>query len=102
MAPSLGESFGNAVVEAQLAARPVVATGVQGHLETVQHEETGLLVPPSDAAALADAVEQLLLDEELADTLSQRARAVALASFTAERYRERLLQVLGSIVDAHR
>ena len=102
MAPSLGESFGNAVVEAQLAARPVVATAVQGHLETVRHEETGLLVPPSDAEALADAVERLLLDEELADTLSQRARTVALASFTAERYRERMLQVLGSLVDAHR
>jgi len=102
MAPSLGESFGNAVVEAQLAARPVVATAVQGHLETVRHEETGLLVPPSDAEALADAVERLLLDDELADTLSQRARTVALASFTAERYRERLLQVLDSLTEAHR
>jgi glycosyltransferase involved in cell wall biosynthesis len=102
MAPSLGESFGNAVVEAQLAARPVVATAVQGHLETVRHEETGLLVPPSNPEALADAVEQLLLDEEQADTLSQRARTVALASFTAERYREQVLRVLGSLVHAHR
>jgi glycosyltransferase involved in cell wall biosynthesis len=102
LAPSLGESFGNAVVEAQLAARPVVATAVQGHLETVRHEETGLLVAPSDAEALAEAVERLLLDEELADALSERGRTVALASFTAERYRTRVLSILDSLVGAQR
>ena len=46
IAPSLREGFGNFVVEAQLAARPVVATAMEGHLETVADEETGLLFHP--------------------------------------------------------
>ena len=44
--PSLREPFGNAVVEAQLSSRPVVATSALGHLESIDDEETGLLVPP--------------------------------------------------------
>ena len=56
VAPSLQEPFGNVVVEAQLAGRPVVAAAAYGHLESITDVETGLLVPPGDAAALAEAV----------------------------------------------
>jgi glycosyltransferase involved in cell wall biosynthesis len=97
LAPSLGESFGNAVVEAQLARRPVVATAVQGHLETVQDGQTGLLVPADDAAALADAVARLLDDPALADTLARTGREVALRSFTAERYRSEIVRLLAAV-----
>jgi len=99
LAPSLGESFGNAVVEAQLAMRPVVATAVQGHLETVVDGETGLLVVPDDADALADAVARLLEDDDLAAGLAHRGRAAALASFTAERYRSGVLRELTALLD---
>lgn len=97
LAPSLGESFGNAVVEAQLALRPVVATAVQGHLETVRDGETGVLVPPSDAGAIADAVVRLLEDHVLADTLARRGREVALESFTAARYRLEMMRLLTAV-----
>jgi glycosyltransferase involved in cell wall biosynthesis len=60
LAPSLGESFGDAVVEGQLARRPVVVTAVQGHLETVEHGVSGLLVPVRDPAATAAAVVRLM------------------------------------------
>lgn len=102
MAPSLGESFGNAVVEAQLARRPVVATSVQGHLETVVDQQTGLLVPPSDPDALAAGVARLLDDQGLADALAERGREVALASFTAERYRSEVLRLLHEVATRHR
>ena len=102
LAPSLGESFGNAVVEAQLAGRAVVATSVQGHLETVRDEETGLLVPPGDAEALAAAAERLLRDDALADELARRGRQEALGSFTAQRYREQVIGLLRSLVEGHR
>ncbi|WP_234412075.1 glycosyltransferase family 4 protein [Nocardioides sediminis] len=103
LAPSLGESFGNAVVEAQLACRPVVATGVQGHLETVRDGETGLLVPWGDPRALADATARLLEDEALAQSLARRGRGVALESFTAARYREEMSRLLGTVAGrAHR
>lgn len=94
LAPSLGESFGNAVVEAQLARRPVVATAVQGHLETVEDEATGLLVPPKDPSALAAAVMRLEADAALRDRLAGTARAHALAHFTAQRYRDAMLGLI--------
>jgi glycosyltransferase involved in cell wall biosynthesis len=97
LAPSLGESFGNAVVEAQLAQRPVVATGVQGHLETVREGETGLLVAPGDADALADAVARVLDDESLALGLARRGRDVALERFTAARYRSEMARLLAAV-----
>jgi len=56
LAPARAEPFGNAVVEAQLAGRPVVATAQQGHLETVADGETGLHVPTEDPEAMARAL----------------------------------------------
>ncbi len=61
--PSLSESFCIAALEASAMGLPVVATNVGGLPETVIAGETGLLVPPGDAAALADALIALLQDE---------------------------------------
>lgn len=94
VAPSLGESFGNAVVEAQLAGRPVVATAVQGHCETVTDGETGLLVPPQDACALADALEELLVDTDRADLLAHAGQRSALARFGSDRYRSAMEEIV--------
>lgn len=87
IAPSLGESFGNAVVEGQMACRPVVATAVQGHLETVSDQETGLLVPCEDPAALADAIGRLIDDPQAARRMARRGHDRALAQFSSQRYR---------------
>ena len=81
VAPSLGESLGNAVIQAQLAGRPVVASDVQGHTESVVDGETGLLVPAGDPDALAAAVAGLIDDPGRAAQLAEtgprsRARAV--------------------------
>jgi glycosyltransferase involved in cell wall biosynthesis len=87
VAPSLGESFGNAVVEAQLAGRPVVATAVQGHCETVTDGQTGVLVPPQNPGALAEALEELFADTERTDRLADAGRRSAMARFGSDRYR---------------
>ncbi len=58
--PSLAEGFGVALVEAMAAGKPVVATAVGGMKEMVQNGENGILVPPADAAALAEAILSLL------------------------------------------
>ncbi len=58
--PSLEEGFPNAVLEAMAAGKPVVATRVGGVPEAVVHGETGLLVPPKDPEALAEAICWLL------------------------------------------
>ncbi len=80
------EAFGRVIVEAQAMGRPVVATAHGGALETVSSGETGLLVPPGDAPALAAALDHALsLDEETRAALGARAREVVLSRYTTER-----------------
>jgi glycosyltransferase involved in cell wall biosynthesis len=75
------ESFCRAVFEALALGRPVVATSVGGLPEIVSDGETGILVPPGDAEAMAAAILRLLGDRELAHRLG-----VAAQKFTGERY----------------
>jgi phosphatidylinositol alpha-mannosyltransferase len=96
-APSIGmESFGMVLTRAFACAVPVVASDIDGYRD-VMTDETGLLVPPGDSAALAEAVVTLLEDEELRRRLGAAARAVA------ERYSwgsiaERLAEVYRLVV----
>src|SRR5205807_8725782 len=63
--PSLNEGMGRALVEAMAMGRPVVATRVGGIPDVVTDGATGLLVPPRDDRALADAILTLLRDLRL-------------------------------------
>lgn len=80
VSPALGqESFGIVLVEAMAAGVPVVATDIPGYREVIRPDTNGLLVPPGDWEALADALERLLGDEELAARLSDAGRERASA-----------------------
>lgn len=81
--PSRYEGFPLSVVEAMLAALPVVASDVGSVREAVIHRETGLLVPPEDVDALVGALGELLADEALRRRLGERGRALALERFSA-------------------
>jgi glycosyltransferase involved in cell wall biosynthesis len=80
--PSYREAQGLAILEAMALRRPVVATAVGGVPEMIEHERTGLLVPPHDAIALADAIARLLVDHPLADTMARQGHDLALARFS--------------------
>jgi len=69
-----GEGLTGVVREAMAMARPVVSTDVAGNRELVVSEETGLLVPPGEPAALAQAVEKILDNPELAAKYGKRGR----------------------------
>jgi glycosyltransferase involved in cell wall biosynthesis len=97
VAPSVQEPFGNVVVEAQLSGRPVVAAAAFGHLESVTDEQTGLLVPPGDAGAMAEAVERLITDPVLAARLAEQAQAEAQRRFSVSRYRREIASVVGAV-----
>ena len=99
LAPARAEPFGNAVVEAQLADRPVVATAQQGHLETVTDGETGLHVRTEDPAAMAQALARLIDDPALARSLADAARRRATVLFGAERYRSDIRSALEGLLD---
>ncbi len=79
---SVLEGMSNALLEAMAAARPVVATRVGGNPELVIDGETGLLVPPKDPRALAEAVVRLMRDPDLAGRLGQAARRRVESAFT--------------------
>jgi len=80
--PAAEEPLGLVMIEAQLGARPVVAYGVEGILETVVHERTGWLVAPSDTAGLAEGIRRLA-GASFAQ-FSAAARTHAAAHFTLE------------------
>jgi alpha-maltose-1-phosphate synthase len=94
--PSLYEPLGIVNLEAMACGTAVVGSKVGGIPEVVADEETGLLVPPGDPAALAQAVNELVTDERRAAEMGRRGRARAGAEFgwasiaaqTAELYAE--------------
>lgn len=82
--PSRSEGFPLTVVEAMLAARPIVATRVGSVAEAVIDGETGLLVEKDNVAGLAAALRRLRDDPALRIRAGERGREVAVARFTVE------------------
>jgi len=88
--PSLGEGFGMVALEAMERARPVIASAVGGLPEIVVDGETGLVVEPGDAEALAEAIAALAGDLERAAAMGRAGRERALREFPPERSAERI------------
>jgi glycosyltransferase involved in cell wall biosynthesis len=80
----LSDNLGG-TVESLLMERPMVVSDIGGFKDTVLHEKTGLVVPPDDPRALADAIVRLLQDRELAARLGRQGRAHMLSRFTLAR-----------------
>jgi glycosyltransferase involved in cell wall biosynthesis len=84
------EPFGLALVDAMGRGLACIATDAGGPREIVRHDRTGLLVPPRDAVALADAIERLLSDDELRHALGAAAAADVRTRFSIEETVRRL------------
>ena len=80
----------NVLVEAMAAGAPVVATGVSGIPELVEHEVNGLLVEPDDPQALADALIRLHEDRELAARVAEAGRRTVRERFDGDRLARKL------------
>jgi glycosyltransferase involved in cell wall biosynthesis len=89
--PSSIEGLPLVVLEAMASGVPVVATAVGGTPEAVTDGETGLLVPPGDARALAGALEGTLEDPGYARRLGEAGRRRARACFDAHSAAQRVL-----------
>lgn len=82
--PSYREGLPKSLLEAAACGLPLVATDVPGCRELVRHEVDGLLVPPRDPRALADAIERLLDAPELRARYGGSARERVIAEFSQE------------------
>jgi glycosyltransferase involved in cell wall biosynthesis len=98
--PSRTEGMSNALLEAMATALPVVATAVGGNPEVVSAEMTGVLVPPDDVMAMADAVMRLATSPILAAELGAAARRQVEERYGARAMVRRLEAVYAAVADA--
>ncbi|MBA3646288.1 MAG: glycosyltransferase [Gemmatimonadaceae bacterium] len=82
--PSAKEGLGMVAIEALLCETPVVAFDSGGLRDIVQHDRTGVMVPPGDRKALASAVDGVFANEARARDLGKAGRLYALATFAPE------------------
>jgi glycosyltransferase involved in cell wall biosynthesis len=86
--------------EAMAMGKPVVVTRVTGTEDYIRHGVNGLLIEPGDAHALADAVNQVLRDPQLATRLGQAALSDCLGVLSTEAFVDRLLEAIRDLAAA--
>ena len=89
------EGLGSSILDAMASRLPVVATRVGGIPEVVINGETGLLVPPRDPEALAEAILTLCRDRELAARLGQKGYEIVHEKYSAEAMADRIISLYG-------
>jgi glycosyltransferase involved in cell wall biosynthesis len=95
--PSLDEGMPLVLLEAMACGKPVVGTEISGTRELVQHGANGLLVPPADVDALAQALRTVVADPNLRERMGRKSRALVSNydwSCIADRYLELSEQML--------
>ena len=95
---SLYEGLGYTLIEAMASEVPVVASNVGGVKEFVFDEQTGLVVPPGDPAALRDAMERLWKSPALRETMVQNALRKVENSFSIQLMTERILALYKTLI----
>jgi glycosyltransferase involved in cell wall biosynthesis len=95
--PSHWEAFGMAILEAMAAERPVVASAVGGIREVVEHQRTGILVPPDDLHLFADALAGLARDPERRRQLGIEGRRRARELFGLENWADKTRALYESV-----
>jgi glycosyltransferase involved in cell wall biosynthesis len=92
----------NVLLEAMVQGLPVVGTTQAGIVEAVEHGRTGLLAPPDNPAALADALRRVLTDPQFARGLGASGQASVCERFDDRRLSERVLHALaeGGLIHA--
>lgn len=83
--PSLQQGIGTIMLEAMAMGRPVIATRVGGVYRVIRDNETGLLVPPSDSARLAERIGELLDDPDRSRIIGAAAQAEVRQEFSVDR-----------------
>jgi len=99
---SITEGLGTSILDAMAASKAVVGTSAGGIPEAVEHGVTGLLVPPHNAGALADAILTLLRDEPLRRRMGEAALARVRERFNVDRMVDETLAVYARVAGMRR
>jgi len=96
--PSLCEGFGLVLLEAMAAKKPIVATNVSAIPEIVSDGKTGILVPPSNAEALADGILRLIKQRNLAKTMAEAGRERLEVYFGIEKMVKKIERIYDGLI----
>jgi len=100
--PSLcPETLGLVGLEAMAYGRPVVAFDVGGISDWLEDGENGFLIRPGDIAELAEKLELLLTEPNLAEEMGQMGREIVKRNFNSERHLSELLEAYQGAIDSH-
>jgi glycosyltransferase involved in cell wall biosynthesis len=99
--PSLREGLPQAMLEAMAAAKPVVATDVSSHAQVLEDGGCGVLVPPSDPIALAQALLDVIADPDAAATLGRDAQRRVRSRYSLERMSAEYAALYATLLQRH-
>jgi len=97
--PSVSEGMPNALLEAMAVGLPCVVSALDAVQDILQHELNSLLVPPSDAVAMSEAVCRLLKDEKLRKVLGSQAQKLVREQFSSQRMIDQYEQLFNQILN---
>ena len=99
--PSIQEGLGLAILEAMIMKVPVVASNVGGIYTLINHGKNGLLIPPKDEDALADAISEILLDKNLAKKMGLLSKKLVEEKFSLDLMRDSVIDVYREVIDTN-
>lgn len=97
--PSYREGLPKVLIEAGCSGRASITTDVPGCREIVQDGVNGLIVPPKNAEALADAIQRLMNDRPLRQALGRRARQIVVEKYDVRHIVQQTLQLYDRTAD---
>lgn len=96
--PSRSEGLSNALLEAMAYGLPCIATSVGGNVDLIRHSDTGILVPPDDSTALADAIISLTEEEPLRRRLGGAAYQTIEATYNLDSVATKYIKLYDSLL----
>ena len=102
LATTTQEAFVRVIVEAQAAGVPVVATAVGGVIDIIEDGKTGLLVPPADPQAMADAITRMIMEKEHAVEMVEEAYKKVKAKYSLDLMVKNTLEVYNEALQSRR
>ncbi len=97
--PSLMEGMPRALLEVMACGKPVVSCDIPGINDVITHNKNGLLVPPRNSLALAEAIFTLLREKDLQQKLGQNARQLMFEKYSWRMVNDRIEKVYSEAID---